>query len=194
MGLEGQSVDLGGSKAQVAPQELGEEEEDIASAQAALDRVTSRLADASRELNEIVNFLEVEGDNSSQLRDAREVLAQIKSVDNILLGIFRRGRGQEPGDAFSAVAQASALLSDAEAARDRLPEDDSGGPNPPDPPGWLRAHWNAAVAKLKAAMPQLWAFISRMVTPTQWTVEGNVSTGIFGFAGASISVTFGKAG
>jgi hypothetical protein len=193
-GLTGETEDRGGSQAKVAHLGLDEEKEAIASAKAALDRATSRLADASRELNEIVNFLKVEGD-PRQLRDAQDVLAQIHSVDNILNVIFRRGRGQEPADAFSAVTQASALESDAEAAVDRLPGDDSGGgPNRPDPPGWLRAHWNAAVASIKSALPQVWAFISGMVTPSQWTVEGSVSTGLFGFAGVSVSVTFGKGG
>lgn len=192
-GLTGKTKDLGGYQVEVAPQELSEEGEALAYAEAALGRVTSRLGDASQELNYIVGVLEYEGDDSQQLRDAQEVLSQIQSVEATLRRILRRGRDQESGDAFLVVAQYSALISDAEAAQARLPGPGPGGGGPPDSPGPWRRRWDAVVAHIKAALPHLWAFISRLVTPTQWTVEGNVGTGIFGFAGASISVTFGKA-
>jgi hypothetical protein len=45
---------------------------------------------------------------------------------------------------------------------------------------------------IKAALTQAWAFISRLITPTTWTVSGTAGTGVFGFASASLSVTFGK--
>ena len=171
---------------------MNDEDEALAYAQAALGRVTSRLGYASQELNNIVGVLEFEGNDSRQLRDAQEVLSQIQSVEATLRRIFKR-RDKKSDDAFLVVAQYSALISDAEAAQADVPGTDPGGGGPPDPPGSWRKRWDAVVAHIKAALPHLWAFISRLFTPTQWTVEGNVGTGIFGFAGASISVTFGKA-
>jgi len=169
-----------------------EEDEALSFADAALGRVTSRLGDAASDLNEIVRVLESAGDDPQQLRDAQQALAQIQPIEDFLRRIRKRGRRQDPGDAFSVVAQVSALVSDVEAAHDRLPASDSPpGPPPPDRP-LLRRLWDGALAKIREALPHLWAFISRLFTPTQWTAAGNVSTGIFGFAGASISVTFGK--
>jgi len=49
--LTGKTKDLGGYQVEVAPQELSEEGEALAYAEAALGRVTSRLGDASQELN-----------------------------------------------------------------------------------------------------------------------------------------------
>lgn len=191
-GKQGESEDLGRVRAQVAPAELDEERAAIAPAQAALDRVTSRLRDASQELNDIMKATDIEGDASPQFRAARDVLAQIQAVDVSLKRIFKRGRKQESGDAFVVLTEYSALMSDAEA---QLPGPGPGGGGPPDsPPPWWRKHWDAIFATLKDAIPHLWAFLSRLFTPTQWTVEGNVGTGILGFASASVSVTFGKAG
>lgn len=193
-GRTGKTEDLGGYQAQVPPGEPGEEGEEaeaVAFAEAALGRVTSRLGDASRELDYIVKATDIEGDASPQFRAARDVLAQIQAVEATLMRIFKRRRKQESGDAFVVLAEYSALMSDAEA---QLPGPGPGGGPPDSPPPWWRKHWDAIVANLKAAVPHLWAFLSRLFTPTQWTVEGNVATGIFGFAGASLSVTFGKGG
>jgi hypothetical protein len=169
-----------------------EDEAALSFASAALGRVTSKLDDAASDLKDIVRDLESAGDDPQQLRDAQQALAQIQPIEDFLGRIRKRGRHQDPGDAFAAVAQMSALVSDVEAAQDRLPASDSPpGPPPPDRP-LLSRLWQAALAKIREALPHLWAFISRLFTPTQWTATGNVSTGIFGFAGASISVTFGN--
>ena len=71
--------------------------------------------------------------NPVQLRDAEQVLGQIKPVETILDRMLKRGRGQDAGDAFTVVAQMSALVSDAEAARDRAGGLDDGPPDPPPP-------------------------------------------------------------
>ena len=189
------TADLFGSQAAVKVKELSEEEEeaeDLAYAEAALARVTSRLGDAADELSELAADLRSAGDDPQQLRAAEQVLDQIQSVEAILGRIFRRRRArQNPGDAFWVIAQVSALGSDAEAARDRWPGTgpDPSGP-PPKPP--RRNRWEVALAHIKAAMPHIWAFISRLITPVQWTASGNFGTGIFGIASASITVTFGK--
>lgn len=170
-----------------------EEDEALSFASAALDLVTSNLDDAASDLDEIVRGLESAGDDPRQLRDAQQALAQIQSIKVNLLGIFKRRKRkrQDPGDAFSAIAQVSALVSDVEAACDGLPASDSPpGPPPHRPP--LRHFWDAALAAIRKALPHLWEFISRLFTPTQWTATGNVGTGIFGFASASIAVTFGN--
>jgi hypothetical protein len=173
-------------------QEETEQAAALSFASAALDRVTGKLDDAASDLKGIVHDLESASD-PQQLRDAQQALAQIQEIkDNLGLMFkkFRRKR-KDPGDAFSAVAQMSALVSDVEAARERsLASDQPPGP-PPDPP-WYRRLWEAALKNIREALPHLWAFISRLFTPTQWTATGNAGTGIFGFASASISVTFGN--
>jgi hypothetical protein len=189
------TADLFGSQAAVKVKELSEEEEeaeDLAYAEAALARVTSRLGDAAGELSEFAADLRSAGDDPQQLRAAEQVLDQIQSVEDILQRIFRRRRArQNPGDGFSVVAQVSALVSDAETDTDRWPGTgpDPSGP-PPKPP--RRSPWKVALAHIKDALPHIWAFISRLITPVQWTASGNVGTGIFGIASASITVTFGK--
>lgn len=189
-GATAKARSVGGYQVEVAPSELTEEAEALAHAEAALGRITSRLADASRELAHIVAATDLEGDDSPQYRAATDVLAQIRAVETTLNRIFKKGRHQESGDAFVVLTEYSALMSDAEA---QLPGPGPDGGGPPDPtPPWWRQHWNAIVANLKRVVPHLWAFLSRLFTPTQWTVEGNVGTGIFGFASAGLSVTFGK--
>jgi hypothetical protein len=170
-----------------------EEAAALSFASAALGRVTRKLDDAASDLKEIVDDPESASDDSQQLRDAEQAVAQIQEIKDNLRRIFKRGKSQDPGDAFSAVAQVSALVSDVEAACDRSPASDSPPGPPPDRPP-LRRFWDAALAKIREALPHLWAFISRLFTPTQWTATGNVGTGIFGFASASISVTFGNGG
>jgi hypothetical protein len=188
------AAELAASQA-VAYKELSkedEEAEDLAFAAAALARVTSRLNDAAGDLFGLACDLRSAGDDPQQLRAAEQVLDQIQSVEDSLSRILRRRRArQNPGDAFSVVAQVPALVSDAEAARDRWQGTgpDPSGP-PPKPP--RRGPWEAALANIKAALPHIWAFISRLITPAQWTASGSVGTGIFGIASASISVTFGK--
>jgi hypothetical protein len=173
-----------------------EEEAALSLASAALDRVTGKLDDAASDLNEIVHDLKSASDNPQQLRDAQQALAQIQEIkDNLslLFKKFKRRKRQDPGDALSATAQMSALVSDVEAARDGSPTSDQ-PPGPPPHRPTLRQRWDAALAKIREALPHLWAFISRLFTPTQWTATGNAGTGIFGFASASISVTFGNGG
>jgi hypothetical protein len=171
-----------------------EEEAALSFASAALDRVKGKLDDAASDLNEIVHDLESASDDPQQLLDAQQALAQIQEIKynlSLMFKKFKRRKRQDPGDALSATTQMSALVSDVEAARDGSPASDQPpGPPPHRPP--LRQFWDAALAKIREALPHLWAFISRLFTPTQWTATGNVGTGIFGFASASISVTFGS--
>jgi len=184
---------LAGPHGGVAYARKSEEADADAAAAAALQRVTSKLKEAESVLTAMAEHLRSADSNPLQLRDAEQVLGQIKPVETTLDRMLKRRRGQDPGDAFTVVARMSALVSDAE--RDRTAELDDGppGPPPPDPPpGWLRRCWNAVLAHFKEAMLHLWAFIANLVTPTQWTVQGNVGTGVFGFASASVSVTFGK--
>jgi hypothetical protein len=177
-----------------------EEDEALRFASAALGRVKSKLDGAAGDLEQIVRDLEArdlesagEDGDRQQIHDAEQALAQIQPLIDFLGRLRKRGRHQDPGDALSVVAQMSALTSDVEAARDRSPASDSPpGPPPHRPP--LYRLWDAALGKIREALPHVWAFISRLFTPTQWSVAGNVSTGIFGFAGASISITFGSSG
>jgi hypothetical protein len=179
-------------------QEETEQAAALSFASAALDRVTGKLDDAASDLKGIVHDLESASD-PQQLRDAQQALAQIQEIKDNLGLIFKkfRRKRKDPGDAFSAVAQMSALVSDVEAARERSPASDQPPGPPPDPPPdppWYRRLWEAALKNIREALPHLWAFISRLFTPTQWTATGNAGTGIFGFASASISVTFGNGG
>ncbi|ERR1700722_1500683 len=184
----------GGQAVQYEPvSEEAEEAADLAYAEAALGRVTSRLGAAAGELSELADDLRITGDDPQQLRAAEDVLDQIQSVEALLgLKLRKRKAGQNPGDGFSVVAQTSALVSDTEAARDRWPEND---PDPSGPPPKPPRHiWDAALKHIKDALPHIWAFISRLITPVQWTASGTVGTGIFGIASASLTVTFGTPG
>jgi hypothetical protein len=55
---------------------------------------------------------------------------------------------------------------------------------------WIGRHIKAA---LKGALRSLWNLISRLLTPKEWSVQGELGVGVapFGLAKVSASITFG---
>lgn len=54
---------------------------------------------------------------------------------------------------------------------------------------WLTSHLKPIIQRISA---RLWQFISRLMTPTSWTVQGDAGVSLFGLKGdVGISITFG---
>jgi hypothetical protein len=98
---------------------------------------------------------------------------QLKDTANELVA---RGPDQAPDLAFSATAQMSALRSDVRRARKRFS---------------ANRVWKSVWDMLKELPQRLLSLISHLVKVKEWSVTGQVGTGMLGLAQASISVTFG---
>ena len=123
-----------------------------------------------------------------QLRDLREDLIGqqerigrlIARVDAQKAGIeemLAAGPRQEPGRAFELAAGQAALVDDVDSQ--------AAGQ------GAKKDLWKKIQGWLGTAGTKLWAMISHLARVKEWTLSGKVSTGLLGFAEASISVTFG---
>jgi hypothetical protein len=57
------------------------------------------------------------------------------------------------------------------------------------------SRWGAARTRVweavKRMLPRLWALISQLLHVKEWTVSGQLKSDPFGFASASVTVTFG---
>ena len=153
-----------------------------------------KLAAMAREFDTVMQQLEQQlvvkqmraalDQKAADVRDAYEqqleMVAQVQSaVQQMQLAVaemLRIGAGQDPGLGFTAVTQAESARSGTKYARKR----------------WPGRLWDAAWDRLRKIFPLLWAIIGELVTVKEWTVGGQVGGGIFGFASASVSVTFGK--
>jgi len=114
--------------------------------------------------------------HDSQLAVSDQVLSAVQQMQLELDEMLRKGANQEPGIGFSAVAHAASAKSGTKYARKRWP-------------GHL---WDAAWDALRRMFPLLWSIIGHLVKVKEWTVGGQVGTGLLGLAQASISVTFGS--
>lgn len=118
-----------------------------------------------------------EGVEREQRAFAQQIISDIDQLAATARELVAQGADQEPGLAFSSIAQATAIKTKLKHASKQF----SG-----------KTIWNAAKTALKNAVPKLWSLISHLVKVKEWSVTGQVGTGVFGFAQASVSVTFGK--
>lgn len=99
-----------------------------------------------------------------------------------LEALVAAGTGQQPGLAFSAVAQLCALESDIAAA---VPPADGSGQSGG---GRLRFTLTATVRRVRS---RLWSLISHLVKIKEWSLSGLASPDATGTTPESILVTFG---
>lgn len=53
-------------------------------------------------------------------------------------------------------------------------------------------NWALAIATwIKRISAQLWQLLSRLMTPKEWKIKGDVGTGVLGLANVGIEITFG---
>ena len=51
--------------------------------------------------------------------------------------------------------------------------------------------WDTLWDTLKKVVPRVWSMVWHLVKVKEWTVSGQVGTGLLGLAHAGISITFG---
>ena len=114
--------------------------------------------------------------HDQQLGVSAQVLSAVQQMQLEIAEMLRKGTNQDPGLGFSATAHAASARSGTKYARKR----------------WQGPLWDAAWDTLRSRIfPLLWNIIARLVRVKEWTVGGQVGTGVLGIAQASISVTFG---
>ena len=126
-----------------------------------------------RQLNQAVDE---QPDFVEQVELAGGISSEVSRLSNTVRDLAARGPNQQPDLAFSATTQMTALQSDVKYARKRFS---------------AVSTWTKIWENLKRVVPRLWSLISHLVKVKEWSVTGQVGTGVFGFAQASISVTFG---
>lgn len=111
-----------------------------------------------------------------QVVRAEQIAPEVHELKDTASELVARGPDQAPDLAFSATAQMTALRSDVRRARKRY----SGN-----------SAWKRIWEMLKELPQRLLSLISHLVKVKEWSVTGQVGTGVLGLAQASISVTFG---
>jgi hypothetical protein len=156
-----------------------------AAAREDLRLLVNALDEVSRELTHLAEALRQESsertnrslDLDEQAALAEQIVPEVRLLTGTARKLVARGTDQEPDLAFSAAAQMTALKSDLRFAKKRY---------------FQNRAWAKVWAALKRAAPRLWSLISHLVKVKEWSVTGEVGTGVLGLARASISVTFGK--
>jgi hypothetical protein len=156
----------------------------LAAARRDLRVVVSSLDEASRQLKGLADELrcrspeKVSGglEPDEEIEIADQIASSIDQLTAGAKGLVARGLDQKPDLAFSVVAQMAAVETEVKDARERLPTTGT----------WMRV-W----AILKRVSLRLWSLISHLVKVKEWSVTGEVGTGVLGLAKASISVKFG---
>lgn len=110
-----------------------------------------------------------------QLESAAQALSEVQQMRREVAEMLQRGAGQDPGLGFSAAAHVASARSNIKYAKKR----------------WPGRLWDAAWDTLRRMFPLLWSIIGNLVKVKEWTVGGQIGTGVLGIAQASISVTFG---
>jgi hypothetical protein len=144
----------------------------------ALDEVSrqlSRLADALR--HESSEETDRSPDLEEQVTLAEQIAPEVRQLTGTATELVAQGTDQEPDLAFSAAAQMAALRSDLRFAKKRYS---------------VNRAWKKIWEVLTRAAPRLWSLISHLVKVKEWSVTGEIGTGVLGLAQARISVTFGK--
>jgi hypothetical protein len=152
--------------------------EDLGALVNALDEVSrqlSRLADGLR--HESSEETDRSPDREEQLALAEQIAPEVRLLTGTATELVAQGTDQEPDLAFSAAAQMAALRSDLRFAKKRYS---------------VNRAWKKIWEVLTRAAPRLWSLISHLVKVKEWSVTGEIGTGVLGLAQARISVTFGK--
>jgi hypothetical protein len=89
------------------------------------------------------------------------------------------GPGQPPGAAYRMATQHAELEEDTADAEDKIR-------------GRAKSWLDKITEALLRVGKYLWRMISRLVTVKEWSLTGEINTGVLGLGKASISVTFGK--
>jgi hypothetical protein len=147
--------------------------------------LVSGLDEVSRQLHELTVTLmgqqlskQVDGqpDIVEETDLAGEIVSEVSRLSKTAHDLVAQGSNQEPDLAFSATAQMTVVRSDLRYARKRFS---------------ATSAWTKIWETLTRVAPRLWSLISHLVKVKEWSVTGQVGTGVFGLAQASISVTFG---
>jgi hypothetical protein len=143
----------------------------------ALDKVTRQLKELTDTLEQhLAEGVAPSPDVEEQLHLAKQIAPEISQLKDAVTELPERRLNQEPDLAFSATAQMTAVMSEVGYAKKQFP---------------VTRMWKKIWATLKTAAPRLWSLISHLVKVKEWSVIGEVGTGVLGLAKASISVTFG---
>jgi len=145
--------------------------EDYAAIAEGLEVITQELQKIADELR----LHTVPDVNPEELQVAERQQGACKNLDASLAEMLERGPGQDPDLAFSVHAQSASLKGGTKYARKR----------------WPGRAWDTIWHTLKRILPLVWSFISHLVRVREWSVSGQVGTGLVGLLQAKISVTFG---
>jgi hypothetical protein len=156
--------------------------EDLHVLVAALDKVSDQLAQLTDTLQQQLDGgldrpdLEQTAALEEQVDLATQIVPEVDQLKDVARELVKRGLDQAPDLAFSATAQMTVLRTDVRRARKRFSANSA----------WKRI-WDL----LKGLPQRLLSLISHLVKVKEWSVTGQVGTGMLGLAQASISVTFG---
>lgn len=114
--------------------------------------------------------------STEEARAAEQVMAGTGQILRMTDDMLAKGPAQDPDLAFAATAQAEAVKGETKPARKR----------------WRKPAWDTVWNEVKMILRRLWSMIGHLVQVKEWTVQGQVSTPLFGLGSASVSVTFGK--
>lgn len=91
--------------------------------------------------------------------------------------------------ALRALNGVSVLDAELELLEKRVQAGEAGPPEPPE--GWDKLK-EVLKAAIRAISQHLWQIISTALTLKEWSIEGELGTGILGFASVKMALTFGK--
>jgi hypothetical protein len=128
-----------------------------------MDNIQSRL----RNLREI--FPSSDGEDFRSF-NAREEIHALNNLQSQLLAVWSRLES----------------LIDLIGIRQAAPTGQASGPI-----AKLKAWLSALTSWIKRISGQLWQLLSRLMTPKEWKLSGDIGTGPFGLANAGIEITFG---
>jgi hypothetical protein len=151
-----------------------------AAAEADYELVREAIAEVRAQMRAITQ--ELDRIQDAQWAQARQVDTQLARLAEITGSVLAAGPGQDPGVGLAATQLASVTRQEVKSGRAQFGGRTMGGGGGP---------WDAAWAWMKRLSRRLWSMLSNLLHVTEWSVTGQVGTGPFGLASASISVTFG---
>lgn len=147
----------------------------LAAAHDDLRMLVSALGDVSRQLAGLINELRMQSSLTvgrqsgveDQLVLAQQIDPKVGQLKGVAEELVANGLNQGPDLAFSATAQVTALGSEVRYARKRYR---------------MNRAWENIWQALKRIAPRLWSLISHLVKVKEWSVTGQVGTGVLGLA------------
>lgn len=115
-------------------------------------------------------------DVSDQLAAAEELLPLVEDQLDDCRAYDQGGSGQDPAVSATLASRGAAIAGSAKSAKRR----------------WHNLWWKKVWEALKSAASWLLVAICRLTTVKEWTFNGQVGTGMLGFAQAGFTVTFGR--